>query len=47
MRMAVRFGRAVRYLPADIESFIAASRVDTRNDLKPYPLPEGEEISRP
>lgn len=26
----LRFGRAVRYLPADLETFIGASAVDTR-----------------
>lgn len=26
-----RFGRAVRYLPSDLEDFVRASRVDTRS----------------
>lgn len=39
----VRFGRAVRYLPADLDAFIAASRVDTANDSVPYPPSAVEE----
>jgi excisionase family DNA binding protein len=35
----VRFGRAVRYLPADLDAYIAASRVDTATDLASSPLP--------
>jgi predicted DNA-binding transcriptional regulator AlpA len=38
----VRFGRAVRYVPADLDAYIAASRVDTRNDSAPD---EPEEIA--
>ena len=34
----LRFGRAVRYLPADLETFIRASAVDTR----PISAPDGE-----
>jgi predicted DNA-binding transcriptional regulator AlpA len=41
----VKFGRAVRYLPADIDAFIAASRVDTRDVSEPDQRPE--EIVRP
>lgn len=41
----VRFGRAVRYLHTDLDSFIAASRVDTRDGSMPD---QGdEEIARP
>jgi excisionase family DNA binding protein len=40
----VRFGRAVRYLTADVDAFISASRVDTCNDSEPD---EPEEIARP
>jgi hypothetical protein len=34
----LRFGRAVRYLPADLDEFIHASAVDTR----PISAPDGE-----
>jgi excisionase family DNA binding protein len=34
----LRFGRAVRYLPADLDAFIRASAVDTR----PISAPDGE-----
>jgi hypothetical protein len=37
-RRFVRFGRAVRYLPAHIDAFIRASTVDTRR--------EGERVRR-
>ena len=34
----LRFGRAVRYLPADLEDFIRASAVD----MRPVSAPDGE-----
>lgn len=40
----VRFGRAVRYLPADIDAFIAASRVDTATEMASSPLPAVKEV---
>ena len=42
----VRFGRAVRYLPADLDAFIAASRVDTRSEMEPYVASSSEEVAQ-
>jgi hypothetical protein len=39
----VRFGRAVRYLPADLDRFIQACGVDTGAVSQPDALPGGQE----
>ena len=38
----VRFGRAVRYLVADIDAFIAESRVDTHSTSSATVVPDEE-----
>lgn len=42
----VRFGRAVRYLPGDLQSFIERSTIDTEAESAPHHSERSEELQR-